>query len=348
MIGDTEGASCGRCHEDVVGPRGGTSEHPRGAIVRDLSAIRSTVEAGRSLGPGATVICTSCHSAHDPDEAEASCASCHRGYDEPADGGHGGKDCGGCHSAHRGTAGRGSRRLPSPGDPGGCLSCHGDGEADQPESGHPGKRGHVLLDSAVGRPRGVPPLDGCGSCHGHAHEPRGLGPESCERCHEEQSRDRQLGGHGTATCLSCHPAHEAWPQAPPSAMGLNPASRPCLACHAPDAEGRLAARKVARVDHPDMVFLPDGRRWTPLGEIPLFGAGGEVMPQGENGDLACSSCHVTHGPQAGRHEDGLLRGGWEGACAACHGRDALPLFLFFHDAGRRRGLGGSQDQGDGP
>ena len=340
LLADPTGGSCLDCHERTVSARRTRTEHPRGIMVRDLFAIRAVLEAGGRLGENATITCLSCHKAHDELEPKSLCLACHADRERKMDDGglgHGGGECLTCHSVHRGTANALSRRTPSPGDPKGCLTCHGAGAKYEPERARPGASGHPSYDKPGGVAQTSPPLRSCFSCHTLAHDPKILDHDSCEKCHDDQAAEKARGGHGTATCLDCHPAHEPMPALVASTAKLNPSSRRCLSCHSGEVSSDLATEKVAEYDHPEMIFQPDGQRWTPLGKLPLFSPEGERVPAGENGDLTCISCHTTHGPEQGRPARGLKRSGWEEPCAACHGQDALPLFLYFHDPKMRGG-----------
>jgi predicted CXXCH cytochrome family protein len=337
---DGDGVACRECHDNKVGSARALNEHPRGVMVLDFTSIRRVFEAGGRLNSSGQLVCLTCHQVHADSDPMALCTTCHRGQDkrmEDGDRGHGGGECQQCHAVHRGTASETSRRIASPGDATGCLTCHADGAKHAPERMRPGKLGHPSRDLEGGVAQTNPPLRGCTSCHPRAHDPRALDHGSCEKCHDEQSDDRARGGHGEATCLDCHPAHLDPPLLLASTAELNPLSRRCLSCHSPEVSSGLATQKVAEFDHPEMIFRPDGQRWTPLGNLPLHGPGGEVVPAGENGDLTCSSCHTTHGPEAGRAGRGLKRSGWEEPCAACHGQDALPFYLYFHEPARRGG-----------
>ena len=86
------------------------------------------------------------------------------------------------------------------------------------------------------------------------------------------------------------------------------------------------------------MFLPDGPRWTPLGELPLFDAAGQKVAPTENGDLTCASCHLPHGPDQENEGDSLRRPGWEGPCSACHGDSALLYYRWFHFRERLKGV----------
>lgn len=344
--------SCVECHQRVVGRPGSRGEHVRGRKELEAGARDAVTARGGVFTPGGGITCLTCHSVHRPERPRATCAECHAlpaptpEGDEPP---HGGETCVQCHDMHRGLR-RAPRRVASSGDPSGCLSCHGEGAREAPEQARPGQLGHALIDSALETETAELPLESCESCHGPAHETRRADAASCERCHEGAAAERQAGGHGAATCLDCHPAHLAPPSpVEPIAEG-NPASVRCLACHAAGSAPERADTKVDDYQHPAMVFLPDGQRWTPGAELPLYEADGTVAPAGANGDLVCASCHTTHGPE-GPSVRGLARSGWQESCAACHGQDAMVVFLYFHQRSRLDRSLGTPTEGsvpDGP
>lgn len=207
----------------------------------------------------------------------------------------------------------------------GCVGCHGPGGAHR--KNNPGTAGHPTADAGSGDRR----IEGCETCH-DVHAPAPPTTE-CASCHDEQGAAAARGGHAGASCQSCHPPHSNVPPPPASASGANPASRRCLTCHAPD--GRGSELRIAAWTHPDTAFLPDGSRWKPLGKVPLFDRSGQRVAPGQNGALACNSCHATHGPVAGVGEDKLRLPDWKKACSACHGADGLALYQWFHQPKRR-------------
>lgn len=330
---------CAACHEEqsVVGRNhpllrspGSDVEAPR------RSALLADVRDGE-LG------CRTCHDlvggqgdglVRRPDDGGLLCLACHVEQNELMGAAHRkvrGQDgllCLGCHDVHGERTDGHMLRIAdhgTTGDPQGCLSCH---KANGRVA--PGKRGHPVDGQAL--------KDGsaltCLTCHS-AHDPMESGAR-CESCHAEQATAKAAGGHGTAACMDCHPAH-AQP-ALASSSDTNPAAARCLACHAPGTSGE--ATKVGTAAHPTPAFLPDGKRWQPDGKLPLYDASGNPQPAGENGDLVCQSCHVTHGP-ASASSDNLRREGWQDVCASCHGDDALMLYRYFHDPTRREAKGGA-------
>ncbi len=335
------GGTCVGCHEDHRSP---ARNHPLGAAFAK-GTPRPGASARVQLDEHAGIGCGTCHDVLEgaghallrPGARGAPiCLSCHTTRRPAADGphgrldGHGGPACLACHDPHGSSR---ADHLPAPatGGEGGCLSCHGPGGRAGRSGAAPGTRGHPV--TGVGDAARA--VDGCLTCH-DAHDP-GPAP-ACASCHVPQGEAASRGGHGTAECMDCHPVHGDAPKPPRAAAAENPASRPCLACHAPES---TRATPIATAEHPMQVFLPDGSRWGALAELPLFDAEGAPAPEGVNGSLTCQSCHRVHGPEPG-DKAGLLRPRGMEPCAACHGADALPLFRWFHDPVRRaRVVGGA-------
>lgn len=335
-------AACKKCHGglDKTTHAGG---HPMDDLV-PRRAAEALVKAGGVLGPNNTVVCGSCHSNHKDADMAVRCFACHEEQAAIArladtKEGHRSSVCGDCHGADSAAKALAAGRVE--GDPSNCLRCHGPGSKNQSIDAQPGRVGHALVDRPGGLGPTDPPLEGCTSCHG-GHEIVRPGSDLCEDCHTEQSEDHARGGHGTATCLDCHPPHE--PKAlhadATDATGhhMNPVSRRCLACHAEDAPGDPSVSRVESYEHPEPVFLPDGPRWTPLGDIPLFDDQGVKVGPNENGDLTCASCHLSHGPDRNKPGDSLRRPGWEAACSACHDAEGLLFYRWFHYRERLEGV----------
>lgn len=342
--------ACLSCHD-------GTVLDSREKVWRQAGHLQGpmvdSMKAPRDLPlPGGEIACRTCHTAHPLDgsgqqhrdalmlRAERSpsqlCTACHADQvveateDAPR---HSELTCLVCHLAHEGAGG--SRRgNVTVGDPGGCLYCHGEGAEHQPVSAHPGSLGHALLDVD-----GLtdPPLEGCPSCHG-AHDSTPRDRALCRTCHVEQDQELAESGHGHATCLDCHPSHELPPEADENTLELNPVSRRCLGCHSENVhvDGMEDASRVADYEHPAPVFHPDGTRWWRLGSMNLFDAAGRQVEARENGDLTCATCHRTHGPDREHPGTRRRRPDMPVACASCHGKEALPYYLYFHQPGRRK------------
>jgi predicted CXXCH cytochrome family protein len=302
-----EASACVACHPDQLDA---DTNHVLGRVPgRDLAATGQV----HLVGDGG-VGCLTCHDLTSAGSAirslptgEPVCLGCHADREALSAGPHGSLDrdgapaCVACHDLHGGS--RADRFVVTS-----CGTCHG---ADRGAVGHPVTAGAT-----------------CADCH-DAHAPERPTSDACAACHPDPAG---AGGHGTADCLDCHPAHRA----PPAFAGENPASARCLACHAPTraAAGTPAVRAYA---HPRPVFLPGGERWTPLAGLVLYGGDGAPVPAGENGDLTCRTCHVVHGPDGSA--DHLRRAdGWQEACTACHGDDALVMYRYFHDPARRASL----------
>lgn len=324
-------SGCLSCHTGLG--RNLKASHPWGVRLDGASA-RAVQARGRVVGAQDTMTCLSCHAAHEDVSAQESCASCHRDQGRALTAvrgeGHSGVACLECHAVHPGvgdTARRATRT--SAGDPEGCNACHAPGRTAAKAGLSPGKLGHPVAGiqhegKAVA----------CETCH-DSHAPQVQG-DGCADCHTEQQAAKARGGHGDTTCQTCHPTHAASPMegGAAAALDVNPVSKACLSCHG-EKVGRGEASRVIEYEHPTPVFDLQGKRWTPLAGLTLYSAAGEPLPTGQNGDLTCSTCHVTHGPESDKNRDNLRRGGWEDACAACHGDDALPLYRYFHQPERR-------------
>lgn len=336
-----DGATCLGCH-----PSAGktATNHPLGRVPgRDLVADRRGAHVTLSADGG--IGCLSCHDlSADTDagmlralpDGRVVCLDCHSERKDLKGGKHAhlksgdAPTCVACHDVHGGQ--REARfligRAVTVGDPVGCLACHGPGT--RVGRTKPGREGHPVDGQSLGGDDALT----CLACH-DPHAANSPAAGECAVCHAEQRAAERRGGHGKAKCMDCHPAHE---RAPVSSIVANPASARCLACHGDDApEGR--GTKLESWEHPVPAFLPDGSRWTALAGLTLYAADG-TPAAGTNGELACETCHVVHGPETSG-EDHLRRsGGWREACAACHGDEALVLYRYFHRPDRRADLRG--------
>lgn len=190
----------------------------------------------------------------------------------------------------------------------------------------------------------------------------------CLHCHEQKQFMSQTPhaaerlaavGLDTDSCKPCHAMHAA----PDSSWGQMLSPRfleevcegfedhvescvPCVSCHRPD--GPAPVRAIASHPITEMKNLapPDSR-----GYLPLYNAAGLEDPLGQ---VACRTCHVSHGQldlleQAAKDPNVSAeqrRAMWmqvrpylePNICTQCHGADARPLFLFFHDPARRNAL----------
>jgi predicted CXXCH cytochrome family protein len=326
---DDAGGTCVGCHESEGRPHG---NHP--IAERLPKSALGPARMAWTLARGDELSCRTCHDLASTAESllrpgrdgAALCVDCHGPAEVPHDA-HSDLPCLRCHDPHGGDPARSLLRYAArEGDATGCSACHA---PDDPGPVRPGGFGHPVQGG-----EGERAILGCGTCHDrHLGKP----VPACASCHAEEGAAAERGGHGDAACTACHPPHRATRPVPASARASNPASQACLTCHAFDARGDATSR-VGTWDHPEAIFLPDGNRWAPLGDLPLFGPDGEVVPHDESGTLTCQSCHETHGPAEADRGDKLRRPKWQGACSACHGDDALVLYRFFHRPDRRRGV----------
>ncbi len=319
----SDGVFCYACHADKADP---TRNHPRGkALVRaaaraGVTRLEDTVgacaachdltrssEALLRPGPNGGPVCLNCHpqqqlrAGHQGigHEYAVSCSTCHQVHDHPVE-----------RKMLVNTA------AMTAGDPHGCRGCH-----DAASDPRPGGPGHPVGGENIN----------CGSCH-QPHAP--LAMQSCGDCHSDQGLAFRRGGHGTAQCQDCHPAHHARTIEGPTDQ--NPANAQCLTCHAPGTSA--GASKLVSWSHPSLVFEEGGTRWTPVGSLPLYTSDGDPVPSGTNGELTCGSCHWVHGPDARTGGDKLRRDDWKEACTSCHGDNALVLYRYFHYPRRREGV----------
>ncbi len=326
-----EHEACETCHIGVE--RHASGEHP---LQVEKDAAKAARKLGGHIGWDNVVVCRSCHEMHTASPPEARCETCHpsqvvKGADDAPR--HSEVPCIQCHLAHEG-AGVDRRGYMTDADPKGCLYCHGDGAEHQPVEAHPGSIGHVMVDAEKTTD---PPLEGCPSCHG-AHDSTPKDQTLCRECHLEQDEEVAKTGHGDATCLDCHPAHEPTPHMDDDERAdLNPVSRRCLGCHseAVEVEGMEDAPRVAEYEHPTPVFADDGKRMLALEGMQLFDPTGKVLPTDQNGALTCATCHRTHGPDREHPGTKRRRPGTPPACASCHAEEALPYYLYFHRPERR-------------
>lgn len=351
LAGDHAEQACLSCHKgwDRAKHAGG---HPIDHVIT-RHAAQALAAVGGMVGPNNTVTCLSCHSAHDDGKTPLDrCFACHeeqaslastsseaRGHKSPI-----------CTDCHNGASPTLKVSTSIPGDPTNCIRCHGPGSKNQHVDAEPGHFGHSLVDKPGGfSAPPAKPLAGCPTCHGR-HDVLRPDTNLCAECHTEQVEDHARGGHGRATCLDCHPAHESKSlyAAKSGAEPLNPVQQRCLACHAKDAPGDAKTPRVEDYRHPAPMFAPDGKRWAALASLPLYDKTGAVVPSTENGDLACASCHLSHGPDRGKPGDALRRAGWDQFCTACHADDALMYYRWFHYRERLHGVADPPKQAPTP
>ena len=337
-----DGALCASCHERQARTR---TNHPLGQRPGD-DVPRPDRHAKLTLARGGGVLCRTCHQLvggtgdallREPANGTMLCLACHDDRKGVPTSRHGrvrgaqGIPCLGCHDVHGGHADQEmlrTRKHASDGDPDGCLGCHGPDGRNRSRTARPGERGHAVPVSAAG----MDPVEDCGTCH-DAHLADIPKVDACGDCHADQQVEQDRGGHGRAVCVDCHPAHEDAPRA--RNIKANPISQRCLGCHATIVDAGPETPRVSSYEHPAPVFAPDGERWKPLGKLPLFAPDGSLVPPGTNGDLPCAPCHRVHGPDPDEALTGLRRPEWREPCTACHGAEAMPFYLYFHEPDRR-------------
>ena len=337
-----DGGLCAACHERQSVPK---TNHPLGQRPGD-DVPRPDINAKLTLARGGGVLCRTCHQLvggkgdallREPADGTMLCLSCHDDRKAAPTSRHGrirgsqGFPCLGCHDVHGGHQDSEmlrTRRNASEGDPNGCLTCHGPGGKQYSASVRPGERGHPVPARATG----IDPIEACETCHDpHLADVPKVGV--CGECHAAQKIEEARGGHGRADCIDCHPAHRNAPSA--RNVKANPVAQRCLGCHAAGADSGSDTPRVSSYEHPAPVFGPDGERWKPLGKLPLFAPDGQLVPAGTNGDLTCATCHRVHGPDPAEDLTGLRRPEWREPCGACHGSEAMPFYLYFHEPDRR-------------
>lgn len=314
---------CMECHEGMV-TRASNLDHPVGEPIDDWK-LPSLRDSGMVLGSGGSVVCSSCHAVHSEEPSTRGCVACHeeqRGHGAPS---AEEAACTDCHGVHEGVGPR-VELKPTEHDPEACNACHAEGGDAFEEGCEPGVLGHPV----EGKEHEGEPLT-CTSCH-DVHEPALDKESACLDCHEEQHDDAERGGHGETNCIECHPVHTAYGYDHTSFPEANRRSWPCLDCHS--GSRNEDAPQIEDWQHPVPIFDLEGKRWYPLGALPLFDDEGKEVPEGESGALACATCHWTHGPEGA--VDSLRRKGWQTPCASCHGEDALPLYRYYHQPERRK------------
>ena len=294
--------------------------------------------------------------------------------------------CLACHRPH-GTSETGLFRVApvagAPPEEAACIACHTDA-APGSDSRHTLQ--HPRVVERQPNPRGEPlrATDdghwqvGCTNCHDPHRDPResalllrGKGPmeseQLCLDCHPQLVSIHSIGpakerlsewGFESDACRPCHLVHAdpakitsrvLWPTEltefprPPASVSVR--DDYCVTCHRKD--GPVPPPEIA--SHPDVVMfnpVEPGAR----GYFPLFNARGEEDPAG---NIACRTCHLTHGRQEAavlpsqlvQMEDRELRARKfhirtfeePTVCNSCHGAGALRRFMYFHDPLRRTG-----------
>jgi hypothetical protein len=224
-------ASCLECHP--VGRYG--------AAVEEVNALAGSVHAGsRDDGHCASdaLTCFDCHGHHGVKGAES--------VDAPTVRANVAETCGRCHAAardafllsvHAASLADGSDSAPT------CVSCHG---------------AHRVLSSAT---QGARTSTGqvvftCAECHEDPAVTRGSGlsehvVESYERTFHGRAHD--MGVTDTATCASCHRAHDVLsstdPASPTHSSNLQAT---CTSCH-PQVDDEMVAAGVHPSDWPGLL-----------------------------------------------------------------------------------------------
>lgn len=208
----------------------------------------------------------------------------------------------------------------------------------------------------------------CSTCHDpHAPPktssllrtlPEHQATDVCAQCHVETGqiassmhRPEEMTDHISrqAACAPCHQVHASpgierkflWSTST-FAKGATESERLCLGCHSTKG----GARALAVFSHPK----------TNLKDLKIAATSRPsllVEKFGRIDQLTCNTCHLTHGLDvpnsggslAGAHSPESLEGLKtmlrpnvdREICASCHGADAPRLYLYFHDASKRKG-----------
>ncbi len=279
----SSGDACAGCHAAVKG----TGNHPLAKVQRNAMIERLVAEGG-VLGPGDTMLCSSCHRVH-------------RAAPET-----------------RGLVVE-QRRL--------CLYCHEKQNAIDPATAPPGSH-PLFVPVNKGLPPALKAGGGrlgpkgelvCVSCH-RAHRGRGesmLVVErevlSCRQCHPDP-KYAGVGPHGKNAadrdgCRGCHGEH-GWVTGPGEQGESDAISRVCRSCH---REGGAASATFNQgISHP-LGRAVKGMKGTAL---PLFLDDGRPY---RTGRIACATCHDVHADPTRKPR--LLRAPAAGEgqlCLVCH------------------------------
>ncbi len=267
---------CMTCHDKTVQGQG-----------RELAPVKLPDLASSTHG---NVRCAQCHAGVDPQKArpcetvekKVDCATCHLAKSEEF-----------AASIHGQLLAKGDTAAPS------CTSCH---------SGH-----HNLKSSdpaSPTHPANVPAL--CGQCHDG-------GKAAAERHHASQTdvvANYSMSIHGkgliksglvgTATCVSCHTAHNVRPGKDPKSS-VHPTNVPetCGSCHVgiqAKFDKSVHSRLVTKTDRP----LP-----------------------------VCSDCHTAH--TISRTDGTSFKTNIEGTCGRCHQKLTESYFDTYHGKVSRLG-----------
>lgn len=373
---------CITCHQkgQCAGEKAiGKLNHPEVHCIRCHNPHETRF--GEFLREPASTLCSDCHSekatvlggAHDLNMGS---------QEWPAASMNAGDACLACHRPH-GTKETGLWRVAQCGDPSApdaaCRSCHSKnawGSRGEMAAVHPQRIPSSTDTGAL--PVSVTPdhaakLVGCQTCHNpHSGQRRNLlrlvsakdeADSVCTQCHTNM-QSICTTGHGDVSlahagldpvaCGPCHAVHaDTSASGPPPGLlsaklekagtPTNPANQICSSCH---REGGPAPAP-AIATHPDVPMFAALQGDKRAGDLPLFGASGQLDPQGK---IACKTCHTPHGrpmdaasvanmtPEERRAMRSLVRPFLPpNVCTTCHGADALRRFLYFHDPDRRGG-----------
>jgi predicted CXXCH cytochrome family protein len=314
------GVLCATCH----------AGHQDRHLQRTLTPaqVEAVGRRGGRSGAAGEIECGTCHVPHGAagpklliapygPEQDQLCRTCHGGIAvKGVAASSPGQPCASCHRPHSGE----TWQL-SGGQAGPCVACHGDREAtgEHPRATPACSECHSVHSPV--RPGGLAtgllrlPTDGgmlCATCHAAVAGSHGAEiPLDQARGNALRGKELPLSGN-TAGCATCHRAHG--PRDEP--LLRMPRTIICLYCH-PDQNPFGAAGARAGV-HP--MAVPLGAE---SGEH-LRESGGRVGPGGE---LACNSCHRTHGDGAAvevacltcHPGKGAQRGhAGDGDCTSCH------------------------------
>ncbi len=300
-MGKIDPQSCAECHE------------------KEATFVHDRKGAEKSLGPGATSDCMTCHAFKVKDQdvdagpplQAADCRRCHmeRQGNIPAVRVHGTRECVTCHEPHR--------EGPPKSAP--CTECHGEART---------------LHAAAGKDAtGI-----CVTCHKHQHATADEARSGCATCHATTKPivpKTALFDEGHSECIACHRPHQfeksmvtpcrnCHADLPVLGGGRIGAHNQCANCHKPHdvRHGPDQVCKNCHTDkHPD--HSADGKAGT------CVGCHNPHTPAGHNRARACSSCHQSsatdsdfHGGTACRKchvpHDFVRPASDHSACRACH------------------------------
>ncbi|HEY3490676.1 MAG TPA: cytochrome c3 family protein [Candidatus Deferrimicrobiaceae bacterium] len=241
-----------------------------------------------------------------------------------------------------------------------CISCHPPHQDTKPDSGCAGCHERKEAGTAA---RHIGKGTGCVACH-RVHPKEGGGEKKPERvcigCHPKTERivGTPHGDIEGGPCGSCHPAHK---DLPPPEVRRKPSDElflpnlPCLRCHQeggiaplpPLSEHPSRKRKVPTNYGGSVILetlIPMVGRFLEAGK-PMFPLYDEGLTPGNNGRIACLTCHDPHAG-IGMSPDGKDRAA--GAylrdpsdnfiaeiCEGCHRGEASEHVRKFHTLPRK-------------